>query len=56
MALLTRVRSRGLTDPCGGGVQAGIVFYESQNGVILSDGIRGVIPPEFFAKVEFVPQ
>lgn len=33
---------------------AGIKFYLSKNGVILSDGINGTISPEFFAKVDFV--
>ena len=34
-------------------MDAGINFYVSANGVILSDGINGVIDPKFFSKVEF---
>jgi 2'-phosphotransferase len=33
---------------------AGIKFYLSANGVILSDGINGVIHPQFFEKIEQV--
>lgn len=33
----------------------GIKFYKSANGVILSEGINGVINPTYFLKVEFVP-
>lgn len=33
---------------------AGIKFYKSANGVILSEGLYGVIDPKFFAKVEFI--
>jgi 2'-phosphotransferase len=32
---------------------AGIKFFISSNGVILSEGIDGIIAPEYFAKVEF---
>ncbi len=32
----------------------GIQFYKSSNGVILSEGIDGVIKPEYFSKVEIV--
>ncbi|XWV26400.1 hypothetical protein QJ857_gp0670 [Tupanvirus soda lake] len=31
----------------------GIKFYKSSNGVILSEGINGVISPTYFSKVEF---
>ena len=36
-------------------IEAGIKFYESENGVILSPGIGkdGIIPTEYFSKVEF---
>lgn len=36
-------------------IKAGIKFYESDNGVILSPGIGkdGIIPTEYFSKVEF---
>lgn len=30
---------------------AGIKFYQSSNGVILSEGLNGVIPPEFITKI-----
>lgn len=35
-------------------MEAGIQFYKSSNGVILSDGIDGTINPSFFLRVEFV--
>lgn len=31
----------------------GIKFYKSSNGVILSEGINGMIEPKYFSKVEF---
>ncbi len=34
-----------------GAMQAGCKFYRSANGVILSTGIDGCIPPEFFQRV-----
>lgn len=34
-------------------MEAGIKFYLSANGVILSEGINGIISTEFFEKVEF---
>jgi 2'-phosphotransferase len=34
---------------------AGIKFYKSSNGVILSEGINGVINSSFFCNVEFIP-
>ena len=33
-------------------VSAGMTFYESDNGVILTDGFNGTVPPEFFDRVE----
>ena len=33
---------------------AGITFYKSLNGVILSEGINGVIGPEYFSGVDFI--
>ncbi|KAI8892271.1 phosphotransferase KptA/Tpt1 [Globomyces pollinis-pini] len=33
-------------------MKAGIQFYRSENNVILSDGIDGIIPTEYFLKVE----
>eukprot|EP00899_Mesostigma_viride_P007672 jgi/Mesvir1/16906/Mv15775-RA.1 len=34
-------------------MQAGITFFQSANGVILSEGLReGILPPEFFLKAE----
>lgn len=33
---------------------AGIIFYRSLNGVILSDGIDGIIEPKYFSKVDIV--
>eukprot|EP00121_Abeoforma_whisleri_P005762 Awhi_evm1s5222 len=35
--------------------QDGIKFYRSSNNVILSAGIDGVIPPQYFKKVESIP-
>jgi 2'-phosphotransferase len=32
----------------------GIVFYESDNGVILSEGIDGIIPNNYFIKIDLV--
>lgn len=32
-------------------MNAGIEFWESQNGVILSNGMNGTIPPEYFKHV-----
>ena len=31
---------------------AGMVFYESENGVVLTDGFGGAVPPRFFDRVE----
>ena len=31
---------------------AGMTFYESENGVVLTDGFGGSVPPEFFDRVE----
>ena len=31
-----------------------IKFYKSKNGVILSEGINGIITPEYFLKIEFL--
>lgn len=33
-------------------MQDGIVFYESDNGVILTEGIHGVLPPIYFKQIE----
>ena len=35
-------------------LEAGIKFYKSSNGVILSDGIDGTIDPSFFEKIEHI--
>ncbi|AYV78711.1 MAG: phosphotransferase KptA/Tpt1, partial [Edafosvirus sp.] len=35
-------------------MEAGIIFYFSDNNVILTDGINGIIPPEYFKKVEIL--
>lgn len=32
-------------------MKAGIEFYVSKNGVVLSSGIGGVIAPQFFKRV-----
>lgn len=32
-------------------MEAGIEFFLSKNGVVLSSGIDGVIPPKFFKSV-----
>ena len=32
-------------------IQAGMSFYLSENQVVLSDGLAGVIAPEFFSQV-----
>lgn len=34
-------------------MENGIKFYKSKNNVILTEGINGVIPPEYFDKIEF---
>ena len=33
-------------------MKAGIRFFESDNGVILSEGINGVIPPQLLKKID----
>jgi len=35
-------------------MEAGMVFYFSDNKVILTDGIDGFIPPEYFKKITFL--
>ena len=35
-------------------MEAGIKFYRSKNGVILSPGINGIIEPRFFSKIEML--
>lgn len=37
-------------------MDAGIKFYQSSNGVILSDGIEGIIEPKFFAQIDFADE
>ena len=34
-------------------INDGIKFYESSNGVILSPGIDGIIPPKYFLSIEY---
>ena len=35
-------------------LEAGMRFFRSKNGVILTDGLDGTIDPKFFARVEFL--
>jgi 2'-phosphotransferase len=38
----------------GRAMEDGIEFFESDNGVILSSGIDGVIAPQYFKSVTFL--
>ena len=37
-----------------GAMAAGLKFFRSTNGVILTDGQGGILPPAFFAKAEIL--